>query len=167
MTMRACEWPRALREVDTAPLGEPGRRWLCLHHAGAAWNARKQANRAAGRCPCAPHRGRARLDKRRARRVRELARDNGIEAPQEPGRRRALLAAFVQAFRTASRERGPRSGDGASTRPAGRSPHRDIVLGGPCHRGDVAGTEERAVTDAAPVDGAGRKLGDEPHGKAS
>ena len=119
--MRACDWPEgcnrgALREVDAAPIGHPGRRWLCLHHAGRVWNARKQTNRAAGRCPCgadvtpgfrtcARCRRDARLDKRRTRRVRELARDNGIEAPREPGRRRALLAAFSAAFRAASRER--------------------------------------------------------------
>ena len=118
---RACEWPEgcnrgALREVDTAPIGKPGRRWLCLHHAGRAWNARKQANRTAGRCPCgadvtpgyrtcARCRERGRLEKRRARRIREIARDNGIPVPREPGRRRALLAAYLSAFASASRVR--------------------------------------------------------------
>ena len=53
MTGLACEWPDgcnrgAFRDVlvGSRELG------LCLRHAGAVWNARKRANRAAGRCPC-------------------------------------------------------------------------------------------------------------------
>ena len=121
MSLRACEWAAGcnrggFREVDTAPIGEPGKRWLCLHHAGSVWNARKQANRAAGRCPCgaavtpgyrtcARCRAQGRRDRKLSRNLAKLARATGIEAPREPGRRRALRAAFSAAFRRASRER--------------------------------------------------------------
>ena len=113
MTMsqgRACQWPDgcnrgALREVDTAPIGHPGRRWLCLRHAGRVWNARKRANRDAGRCPCgaAPTPGfktcetcrrRDTDSHRRGRRLTELARSCGLTLPRQGGRRDAFLSAF-------------------------------------------------------------------------
>ena len=116
---RACEWPDgcnrgALREVDTAPIGQPGRRWLCLRHAGRAWNARKRANREAGRCPCgaAPTPGfktcarcreRDTAAHRRGRRLAELARSCGLTLPRQAGRREAFFSAFRRAHRRSQR----------------------------------------------------------------
>ena len=121
MGKRACEWPDGcnrdgFREVDTAPIGHPGKRWLCLAHAGRVWNARKRANREAGLCSCgaavtagfrtcARCRERGRRDRKRSRNLTRLAAECGIVLPREPGRRRASLAAWSTAFRAASRER--------------------------------------------------------------
>ena len=119
MRLKACEWPGgcsrgAHRALDTAPIGEPGRRWLCLHHAGAVWNARKQANRAAGRCPCgadvtpgyrscARCRERACLEKRGQRALAARAGECSIVLPRQAGRRRAFLAAFCEGFNRSQR----------------------------------------------------------------
>ena len=110
---RGCEWPDgcnrgALREVDAGPIGHPGRRWLCLHHAGRVWNARKAANRAAGLCTCGalptpgfktcePCRERDTDAHRRGRRLKAFARSCGLTLPREPGRRRAFFDAYRQA----------------------------------------------------------------------
>lgn len=110
MHERGCEWPEgcnrgALREVDSAPIGHPGKRWLCLRHAGRVWNARKAANRAAGLCPCGaavtPGRrtcARCREGERQAKRLRRavtrIAGECGIRLPREAGRRRAFIAAY-------------------------------------------------------------------------
>lgn len=117
---RACEWPDgcnqgAFHEVDTAPIGRPGRRWLCLRHAGRVWNARKQANREAGLCPCGAAvtpgrkmcercRERAREDKARSRNLRRFAAQCGITLPRQAGRRRAFLRAYATAFRLCQKQ---------------------------------------------------------------
>ena len=112
--MRSCQWPDgcnhgALREVDTGPIGHPGKRWLCLRHAGRVWNERKRANRAAGLCPCGapvtPGRrtcARCREGERQAKRLRRavkrFADECGIVLPRQAGRRRAFFDAYRIAF---------------------------------------------------------------------
>lgn len=121
MDNQACEWPdgcnrEGFREVDATAIGHPGKRWLCLTHAGRVWNARKRANRAAGLCPCgsavtpgfrtcARCREQGRIDRQRSRNLVKLAAECGIVLPREPERRRAFLVARSTAFRAASRER--------------------------------------------------------------
>lgn len=120
MNEQACQWPGrcnrgALREVDTGPIGEPGRRWLCLWHAGRVWNARKQANREAGLCPCgaavtpgmrtcARCRERGRWERAKSRRLAKLAGECGIVLPRQAGRRRAFFDAYRQAFHRCQRQ---------------------------------------------------------------
>lgn len=110
MDKQACGWPDGcnrggFREVDTAPLGHPGRRWLCLQHAGRVWNARRQANREAGLCPCgsavtpgnrtcARCREQGRIDRQRARAMTRAAAECGIVLPRQAGRRNAFFGAF-------------------------------------------------------------------------
>ena len=102
--------PGSFLEVDTAPIGVEGRRWLCLQHAGRGWNARKQANREAGPCPCgsavtagfrtcARCRERTRTDRQRARSLAKLAGECGIALPRQAGRREAFIAAYRHAHR--------------------------------------------------------------------
>ena len=114
MHERGCEWPEgcnrgALREVDSSAIGHPGKRWLCLRHAGRVWNARKAANRAAGLCPCgaavtpgkrtcARCREGERQAKRLRRAVKRFADECGIRLPREAGRRRAFFDAYRVAF---------------------------------------------------------------------
>ena len=49
-----CEWPDGCNRggFRAVSMPEHGERFLCLHHAGRVWNARKAANRAAGLCAC-------------------------------------------------------------------------------------------------------------------
>ena len=109
-----CEWPDGcnqggFREVDTAPIDLPGRRWLCLKHAGDVWETRRRANRAAGRCTCGAAvtpgfascpecREAARLRKRLGRNLTRYAAQCGITLPREAGRRRAFFDAYSRAF---------------------------------------------------------------------
>lgn len=119
MGKRGCEWPDgcargAFHEVDTAPIGHRGTRALFLHHAGQVWNARKQGNRAAGRCTCGAEpspgyrtcgtcRERARLKKRRQRALAARAAECGIVLPRQAGRRLAWWRAYCEAFNRSQR----------------------------------------------------------------
>ena len=94
------------------PDGPPA--WLCLRHAGAVWNARKTANRAAGRCPCGAVptpgyrtcqacRERGRADRQRARAFAARAAECGITLPRQASRRRAFIDVYREAFNRAQR----------------------------------------------------------------
>lgn len=120
MPKRACKWPGgchrgSFREVDTAAIGAAGRRWLYLHHAGAVWNARKRANRAAGLCPCGAAsspgyrtceacRERAREDRATARAVNACAAECAITLPRQAGPRRSFIEAYTEAWQRAQRK---------------------------------------------------------------
>ena len=113
---RGCEWPDGCNRGGFRRVLMPGHgeRFLCLRHAGAVWNGRKSANRAAGLCPCgaAPTPGRrtcercrerAREDRRRARAAVARAAECGIRLPRQAGRRRAFMMAYREAFKRSQR----------------------------------------------------------------
>ena len=132
---QACQWPDgcnagAFRRVV---MPDVGARRLCLRHAGAVWNGRKAANRAAGRCACGAEpspsrrtcercRERARADRARARAFNARAAECGIRLPRQAGRRRAFIAAYCQAFK-----RSQRSARRAWARAWARSPVRALT----------------------------------------
>ena len=101
MEARGCEWPDGCNRGGFRTVLQDGvERYLCLRHAGAVWNARKAANRAAGLCACGAEpdpgyrtcarcRERARFDRRIARAFNVRAAECGIELPRANGRRRA------------------------------------------------------------------------------
>ena len=117
LSLGRCEWQGgcrqgAFRGVDTGPVGQAGRRWLC--HAGRVWSAHRDENRAADRCRCGADpspgfrscetcRERGRLTRQRNRLLNRAARNHGIEPPREPGRRLALEHALELAVRRARR----------------------------------------------------------------
>ena len=112
---RACEWPDGCaRGAFRTVLLDGHPRALCLRHCGAVWNARKRANRAAGRCACGAEptpgyrtcercRAVARTAKRRERNVNRLAAECGITLPRQAGRRSAFLSAYCEAFNRSQR----------------------------------------------------------------
>ena len=111
----ACQWPEGCNMGAFRLVSMPeGERWLCLRHAGRVWNARKAANRAAGRCACGAEpspgfktcercRKRNSLDRRRARAFNARAAECGIRLPRQAGRRRAFLWAYCEAFKRSQR----------------------------------------------------------------
>ena len=112
---QGCQWPDGCNRGGFRTVSMPdGERWLCLRHAGAEWNRRKAANRAAGLCPCGaePTPGRAtcercrergRRDRRRSRAFNARAAECGIRLPRQAGRRRAFLSAYREAFTRSQR----------------------------------------------------------------
>ena len=112
---RGCEWPAGCNRGGFRTVLDAGvERFLCLRHAGAVWNARKAANRAAGLCACGAEptpgratcercRERARLDRRRARAFAARAAECGIRLPRQASRRRAFLTAYRAAFMRSQR----------------------------------------------------------------
>ena len=111
---RACEWPDGCRHVSM-PDGE---RWLCLRHAGAEWNRRMRANRAAGLCPCGAEptpgyrtcarcRERSRTDRRRSRAFAKRAAASGYR-----GRRGAGVPSSRRMRQRSSARNVPRAGHG-------------------------------------------------------
>ena len=111
----ACQWPEGCNRGAFRVVSMPdGARFLCLRHCGIEWNRRKRENRAAGRCACGAEpspgfktcarcRERARVDRRRARAFKARAAECGIRLPREPGRRRAFMAAYCEAFKRSQR----------------------------------------------------------------
>ena len=112
----ACQWPEGCNRggFRTVAMPEHGERFLCLRHAGAVWNARKAANRAAGLCACGAEpspgfktcercRERGRRDRKRSRAFAARAAECGIRLPRQAGRRRAFIAAYCEAFRRSQR----------------------------------------------------------------
>ena len=112
---RGCEWPAGCNRGGFRTVLDAGvERFLCLRHAGAVWNARKAANRAAGLCACGAVptpgratcercRARARSDRARARAFNARAAECGIRLPRQAGRRRAFIAAYAEAFKRSQR----------------------------------------------------------------
>ena len=113
---QGCQWPAGCNRggFRTVTMPEHGERFLCLRHAGAVWNGRKSANRAAGLCACGAEpsprrrtcercRERARSDRRRARAFNARAAECGLTLPRQAGHRRAFLTAYREAFQRSQR----------------------------------------------------------------
>ena len=105
---RACEY----RGCNQGGVLEVGEYWLCLRHAGARWDERRTANKAAGLCRCGkpPAEGRRscgdclREDAIRAARHREVHRHaakHGITLV--PGEAREFFHVRMSALRRCSR----------------------------------------------------------------
>ena len=119
MTMlnQGCEWPAGcnMGAFRNVAMQDGGSLALCLRHAGRVWNARKQANREAGLCPCGANptpgyrtcatcRERGRRYRRRSRAVNARAAECGIRLPREAGRRRAFLSAYREGFKRSQKQ---------------------------------------------------------------